>query len=75
MHAHRSKTSSWDRTLAVEEGRVVCPLNGPVDIERCWACRAFDGLSTGHIEGVVCRSPAFDATRPTVDRQVPRGRS
>ena len=42
--------------MSVEEGQVGCPRQGLVDIERCWACRAYDGLSTGYSEGVVCRS-------------------
>lgn len=56
MKVHRvSRSHSRGRTLAVEEGRVICPRQGLVEIERCWDCPAYDGLSTGHIEGVVCR--------------------
>lgn len=43
-----------ERTLAVEGGQVVCPFRGVTDIERCWTCLAYRGLSTGQIEGVVC---------------------
>ena len=42
------------RVLPVEAGQVVCPRLGVVDIERCWVCPAYDGLSAGRIEGVVC---------------------
>jgi len=57
MKMGRSKKSqSHGRILGVEEGQVVCPRRGLVDIERCWVCPAFDGLSTGHYEGVVCRA-------------------
>jgi hypothetical protein len=54
---HRPMRSrGHDRILAVEAGQVVCPRRGPIDIEHCWACPAYDGLSTGRFEGVVCRS-------------------
>ena len=64
MKVRRMKSPSHDRTLAVEEGQVVCPRVGIVDIERCWICPAFDGLSSGHFEGVVCRSSTRDAIAP-----------
>ena len=56
MKVHRAARSrSHDRTLPVEAGQVVCPRRGLIDIEVCWACPAYDGLSTGRFEGVVCR--------------------
>lgn len=64
MKVRRWRSQSRDRLLAVEEGQVVCPRQGIVDIERCWVCPAFDGLSAGHIEGVVCRSATGDAVEP-----------
>jgi hypothetical protein len=54
----RSERTSPRITLAVEAGQVVCPRRGIVDVERCWVCPAYDGLSTGHIEGVICRAEA-----------------
>jgi hypothetical protein len=48
------KESSRYRTLAVEEGEVVCPRQGVVDLELCWVCPSYGGLSGGHIQGVVC---------------------
>ena len=48
------RTDRHEHTLAVENGQVVCPRRGVVDIERCWACPAYRGLSTGPIEMVVC---------------------
>jgi hypothetical protein len=51
-----------DRVLAVEAGQVVCPHHGAVDLERCWVCPAYDGLSTGRLEGVVCRADLGDAS-------------
>lgn len=55
MQVHRiSKERSQHRTLEVEAGQVVCPRRGIVDVERCWVCPAYDGLSAGRIEGVVC---------------------
>ncbi len=50
-----SRSRSRDRILAVEDGQLMCPRRGLVDIERCWVCPAYDGLSAGHSEGVVCR--------------------
>jgi hypothetical protein len=50
-----SRPEGSARTLAVEAGQVVCPRRGLIDIELCWACPAYDGLSTGRFEGVVCR--------------------
>jgi len=49
-----------DRILAVEHGKVICPRQGVVDIARCWICPAYDGLSSGSCEGVVCRASAVD---------------
>jgi hypothetical protein len=45
-----------ERTLAVEAGQVVCPRRGVVDIEDCWVCPAYGGLSSSHIEGLICRA-------------------
>lgn len=56
MKLHRrSERTTRERTLAVEAGQVVCPLRGIVDLELCWMCPAYGGLSSGRIEGVVCR--------------------
>lgn len=52
-----------ERTLTVEGGQVVCPYRGVTDLERCWTCPAYQGLSTGRIEGVVC---AAEPPMPTV---------
>jgi hypothetical protein len=61
MKLHRiSKERSADRILAVEAGQVVCPRQGIVDMERCWVCPAYDGLSAGRIEGVVCTAHLAD---------------
>ena len=43
-----------ERVLAVEAGRVICPRRGFVDIETCWRCPSYQGLSTEQFEGVVC---------------------
>jgi len=56
------KERSEDRVLAVEGGQVVCPRQGVVDMERCWVCPAYDGLSTGRIEGVVCTADLAELT-------------
>ncbi len=55
----RLHPASWipndDPVRAVEAGQVMCPSRGVVDIERCWVCPAYAGLSTGRIEGVICK--------------------
>jgi hypothetical protein len=61
MQRHRiAKERSGHRILAVEAGQVVCPRQGIVDMERCWVCPAYDGLSAGRIEGVVCKANLAD---------------
>ena len=61
MQIHRiARERSEHRVLAVEDGQVVCPRQGIMDMERCWACRAYDGLSAGRIEGVVCKADLGD---------------
>ena len=62
-----ARSRSRDRVLPVEEGQVPCPRRGLVDIELCWVCPAYDGLSAGMSEGVVCRSSTLD---PLVLRSV-----
>ena len=48
------------RVLAVESGQVICPRRGMVDLERCWNCPAYRGLTTGPREGVICGTePVF----------------
>jgi len=49
-----------ERVLAVEGGQVVCPRRGIVDLEMCWTCPAYRGLTTGRREGVICGTePVF----------------
>jgi len=61
MELHRiAKERSEHRILAVEAGQVLCPRQGIVDVERCWACPAYDGLSAARIEGVVCKADLAD---------------
>jgi len=57
---HVTKEHNRFRTLMVEEGQLVCPRAGIVDVERCWICPAFDGMSGGHLEGVVCKANLAD---------------
>jgi hypothetical protein len=60
---HRIRKERGDhRVLAVEAGQVVCPRQGVVDMERCWVCPAYDGLSAGRIEGVVCAADLAELT-------------
>ncbi len=43
-----------EHLLAVEAGQVMCPRRGLVDLESCWVCPAYRGLSTGRVEGLLC---------------------
>jgi hypothetical protein len=38
----------------IDSGRVVCPVRGVVELEDCWNCPAYLGLSDDRIPGVVC---------------------
>jgi hypothetical protein len=63
MQLHRiAKERSQHRILEVEAGQVVCPRQGIVDMARCWVCVAYDGLSAGRIEGVVCTANLAELT-------------
>jgi len=60
----RTRGHSADNVIAVESGQVMCLRQGIVDIERCWMCPTYGGMSEAHDEGVVCkttlRDQAFD---------------
>ena len=56
------KLPSRHRTLAVEDGEVVCPRQGVVDLELCWVCPAYGGLSEGRVQGVICMMNLSDLT-------------
>ena len=58
----RTRGRSRDNVRAVESGQVMCPRQGVVDIERCWMCPAYGGMSEGHDEGVVCTTDVRDPT-------------
>jgi hypothetical protein len=61
--------ANGDVVLPVEAGQVVCPRQGIVDLERCWACPDYEGLSGDRSEGVVCNANLEDVAvdfRPTV---------
>jgi hypothetical protein len=61
MRQHRiAKERSGHRTLGVEAGQVACPRQGILDVERCWVCPAYGGLSAGRIEGVICNENLAD---------------
>ncbi len=53
--AQLSWGSGATHDLEVEAGRVVCPRRGSRDIEGCWTCPAYRGLSTGATERILCR--------------------
>jgi hypothetical protein len=48
-----------ERILAVEAGEVMCPRRGIVDIEDCWVCPAYRGLTGGQVEGLACSRAAM----------------
>jgi hypothetical protein len=48
------RAESFERALRVERGRVMCPRRGAIDIERCWVCREYQGMSEGHVESLIC---------------------
>lgn len=63
------KEPSRHRTLAVDDGEVVCPRRGVVDLELCWACPAYGGLSEGRVQGVICTMNLADlriGPQPTI---------
>jgi hypothetical protein len=43
-----------ERALRVEVGHVVCPRRGLVDIQECWSCPEYRGLSDGRVESLMC---------------------
>ena len=54
-----TRTNLWrlapaERALRVEAGQVVCPRRGVVDIEACWICPDYRGLTEGGSESVIC---------------------
>jgi len=55
----------WDG----EACEVVCPRQGVVDLELCWVCPAYGGLSGGRLQGVVCTMNLADlriGPQPTI---------
>lgn len=58
FNSHRMRPPR-ERVLAVESGQVVCPRRGIVDLEMCWICPAYGGLTAGPREGVVCGAEPF----------------
>ena len=61
-YSHRMRPPR-ERVLAVDGGQVVCPRRGIVDLDMCWGCPAYRGLTTGPREGVICGTePVFLST-------------
>jgi sulfur relay (sulfurtransferase) complex TusBCD TusD component (DsrE family) len=54
----RSRQPTNEHVLSVDEGQVMCPRRGIVDIEVCWMCSAYRGMSGGSAEGLVCGNEA-----------------
>lgn len=48
------RADGHERVLRIDRGQLVCPRRGVVDIEQCWGCRDYRGLSTGRVEAMVC---------------------
>ena len=59
-----------EHALRIEDGRVICPRQGRVDIARCWRCPDYLGLSTGHVEALVCGT-SFDPIDSTATARDP----
>lgn len=51
---NRRRLDPAEQALRVEAGQVVCPRRGVVDIEACWICPDYRGLTDGRWESVVC---------------------
>jgi len=54
FRSHRQPRRPNERILTVEAGQVRCPRRGIVDIEDCWICPAYRGLTGGQGEGLAC---------------------
>jgi len=55
-----------ERTLAIEAGKVLCPRGVIVDIETCWICPSYRGLSSDRIEGLICRAERFTVPQAAI---------
>jgi hypothetical protein len=47
-------TGRSEHALRIEAGQVVCPRRGILDIEGCWMCPDYRGMSEGRFESVIC---------------------
>jgi hypothetical protein len=58
LHARRPYRSEAEGLAAyhVEAGEVMCPRQGPTDIEDCFICPAFQGFQQGQDERLLCRA-------------------
>lgn len=56
MSAHRygRRRDPSERAIPIEAGQVICPRKGILDIEACWVCPEYRGLSDGHVESLIC---------------------
>jgi hypothetical protein len=52
-----------DRSLLVEEGMVICPRRGPVELEVCLACEHLLGVEGEWDARIVCSYPFAVAAR------------
>jgi hypothetical protein len=57
----RHVSDAPERALRIEDGRVICPRRGLVDISRCWQCPDYRGMSAGRVEGLICGA-SFEMT-------------
>ena len=48
------RAEGYERALRIDRGQLVCPRRGVVDVERCWTCPDYRGLSSGRVEAMVC---------------------
>lgn len=58
--------------LTVEAGQVVCPRRGVIDIEDCFHCSSYRGMTTGPVESLVCTPTSSSALSLITFGTVPR---
>ena len=63
----RQRKTTDQRVLTSEAGQVVCPNRGVMDVEDCWVCPAYRGLSTGPTEGLVCSPDRIASLHSSLD--------
>jgi len=50
--------------LRIESNRIVCPMRGEIDVERCFACRALVTIRGDGEPAFVCCRPSWALSLP-----------